>query len=104
MTLSGQWISNYSGNNSGTLVIDIDDVGDHHKGSACLWDNNQANPCSRVSFRTFSKAETHNLHIPVSPIDHWGNPIRPEIIQISSQTDFCFLEQQTSIFNSTIKL
>ena len=30
MSLSGQWVGKYSGSNSGTLVIEIDDVGDHY--------------------------------------------------------------------------
>jgi hypothetical protein len=35
MTLSGQWIAQYAGTNSGQLIIEIDDLGGYYEGTAC---------------------------------------------------------------------
>ena len=40
MSLSGQWVARYTGANSGTIVIEIDEIGDHYEGAACEWDSN----------------------------------------------------------------
>jgi hypothetical protein len=71
MSLSGQWLGRYSGSNSGILVIDIDDVGDHYKGTACAWDDDAQLPSSLLRFQTSSKANSHKLddltNIPMNP-------------------------------------
>ena len=61
MSLSGQWVGKYSGSNFGSLVIDIDDAGDHYRGVACVWDENPQLPSSLVRFQTSSKANSHKL-------------------------------------------
>ena len=61
MSLSGQWVGKYSGSNSGTLVIDIDDASDYYEGTACVWDDNAQLPSSLERFKTSSKANSHKL-------------------------------------------
>ena len=73
MSLAGQWVSRYSGTNSGKLVIDIDDLGDRYLGTACLWDDSPELPCSLVRFVLPSKDTKHTLNkLAVKPIDHYG--------------------------------
>ena len=55
MSLSGQWVARYTGANSGTIVIEMDEVGDHYEGVACAWDDDPSHPNSLVRFRTASK-------------------------------------------------
>jgi hypothetical protein len=86
MSLSGQWIGKYSGTNSGTLVIEIDDFGDHYEGVACVWDDNVQQPSSLVRFRTFSKAKSHKLdNLTNFPMDTLGNPFpQPRLDQMAA--------------------
>jgi hypothetical protein len=61
MSMAGQWISRYQGSNSGTLVVNIEENGDHYKGVACAWDDNPHLPSSLVRFVTPSKHPTQVL-------------------------------------------
>jgi hypothetical protein len=56
MSLNGQWIARYSGTNTGLLVAELDDFGDHYEGNAVLFDDNQELLGSVVKIRTPSKA------------------------------------------------
>lgn len=74
MTLAGQWTAKYSGTNSGKLVVDIDEVGQGYRGTACLWDDAPQNPCSLVKFGTPTKDIKQEIkNVSVTPIDHLGN-------------------------------
>ena len=91
MSLSGQWITNYAGSNTGTLVIEIDEVGDHYEGSACAWDDNVSNPNSLVRFNTSSKALSQRLKgVLVQPIDNIGNNVHPEVMKNLAVSGFNF--------------
>jgi hypothetical protein len=48
MSLKGQWIARYNGSNTGIVVIDIDEFGDHFAGTAVAWDDNPAHPDAYV--------------------------------------------------------
>jgi len=87
MGLSGQWVSRYAGSNSGTIVIDIDDMGDRYRGVACVWDDNSQFPSSLVRFITESKSNKHKLNnVRVVPMDTFGNIILPEAIEQATRT------------------
>jgi FRG domain len=76
MSLNGQWIARYSGTNTGTGVIDIDEFDDHFSGTATAWDDNPVYASSLVRFRTSSKSATQHLtNLPVVHIDAVGNPL-----------------------------
>jgi hypothetical protein len=82
MSLSGQWITRFRGTNTGTLVIDLDDVDDHYEGTACAWDDNLQLPNSLVRIFTSSKANSHRLvDLPVQLIDNLGNFLLPDTIE-----------------------
>lgn len=82
MSLNGQWITRYAGTNTGTLVIDIDDVGDHYEGTACAWEDNPQVPSFLLRITTTSKANSHRLeHVPVQPMDSRGIFLTPDTIE-----------------------
>jgi len=76
-SLAGQWIAPYTGTNTGILVIELDEIGDHYEGTACAWDNG-SDVNSMVSIRTPSKDPVQGLRkIPVKPMDHMGKYLQP---------------------------
>ena len=82
MTLSGQWVTAYTGSNTGTLVLDIDEVGDHYEGTAIGWDNIPILPNALVRFRTISKTVIQKLrNIQLVPLDNFGNLIPPKMLE-----------------------
>jgi hypothetical protein len=54
--MRGQWIGNYGGTNTGTAVVDIDDMGDHFEGRAFVYDDRQDLPSTYAAIRTADKA------------------------------------------------
>jgi hypothetical protein len=38
--MNGQWLGRYSGTNSGTLFINLDDMGSHYAGNVFAYDDN----------------------------------------------------------------
>jgi hypothetical protein len=40
--MNGQWLGRYTGTNSGTLVIELDDMETHYEGRAYAYDDNSA--------------------------------------------------------------
>ena len=49
--MNGQWIGSYSGTNTGVVVADLDDVGNHYAGVVFAYDKNIGTP------RTFAQVE-----------------------------------------------
>lgn len=94
MSLSGQWIARYAGSNAGTLVIELDEIGNHYEGTACAWDDKSDNVNSLVRIRTSSKEIAQRLdHVPVQPIDTNGTFIQRDVIeQLKSTKGLLFPE------------
>ena len=46
--MRGQWITQYTGSNTGTVVIDLDGFQDRFEGTAIAWDDNPELPNSLV--------------------------------------------------------
>jgi hypothetical protein len=67
--MNGQWMGRYTGSNSGTLVIDLDDRGAYYEGRAYVYEDNQALPSTVALIKTQDKANTCRLTLPVYPID-----------------------------------
>ena len=89
MSLSGQWVGRYSGSNSGTLVIEIDDAGDHYEGVACVWDDNAQLPSSLVRFQTSSKANSHRLDdLPNVPMNAAGYSLPENALRQLAANEF----------------
>jgi hypothetical protein len=82
MTLKGQWIARYSGTNTGTAVLDLDEYESHFAGIGVAWDDNRALPSSMVKVITPSKSGTQHLKdVPVVALDYNGNRLTPEALQ-----------------------
>jgi hypothetical protein len=68
--LSGQWLARYSGTNSGTLILDLDDIDGHYEGWAYAWDDNPALPGSMVFVLTQDeRPDVHLSNIPVLAVN-----------------------------------
>jgi hypothetical protein len=61
MSLSGQWVARYAGSSSGTLVIELDDVGDRYEGTACVWPNSLNSISAFVRFLSLTKENTQRV-------------------------------------------
>lgn len=46
--MNGQWLGQYTGTNSGSLVIDFDDMGTHYEGRAFAYDDNNSMPATKA--------------------------------------------------------
>lgn len=70
----GQWKGRVEGDPSGLVVLDIDRVGDHYSGAACLFPDD---PDVSNSLAVFDQINfpTHKSEVPVSPLDHTGRII-----------------------------
>jgi FRG domain len=74
MSLNGQWIARYSGTNTGLLIVELDDYGDHYEGNGVLFDDRQEFPNSVVSIRTPSKATAGRIEgASIRAFDKMGN-------------------------------
>ncbi len=81
MSLKGQWIARYTGNSTGTVVLDLDEFQSHYRGTAIAWNDNSELLNSLVRIRTLSKAPSHRLQqVPVTPIYANGNVVPPDVI------------------------
>lgn len=79
MSMSGQWVARYTGTNTGQIVIEIDEVGDHYEGAACVWDDVATHPSSWVKFRTPSKAASQAMPgLQIYPLDSVGTLLSRE--------------------------
>jgi hypothetical protein len=72
--MHGQWQGQYAGSNSGSVVIDIDDFGDHYEGYAYLHDANPALPGSYAILRTDNKSNPCQFKAAIFPLDRNGQP------------------------------
>jgi hypothetical protein len=53
--MNGQWLGNYSGTTSGSIILNIDERQEHYQGSTHLIEDDRTLPDSFVSFRTPNK-------------------------------------------------
>jgi hypothetical protein len=74
MSLNGQWVARYSGTNTGLLIVELDDFGDHYQGNGVLFDDRQELPNSIVKIRTLSKATAGRIEgAPIGLFDNLGD-------------------------------
>ena len=59
--MNGQWLGKYTGTSSGSVVLNIDDVGTCFQGIAYVIDDDKSVPRTAVGFRTDNKAKTFDL-------------------------------------------
>jgi hypothetical protein len=77
--MNGQWIGPYAGTNSGLLVVELDDVGDHYEGYAYAYDNNPSLPSVIGTVDFVPKTKTHfKRRVSLVPIDRQSGDIMNE--------------------------
>jgi hypothetical protein len=73
--MNGQWLGRYGGANSGTLIVELDDMGAHYEGRAFAYDDDTTQPSTFALVKTPDKQPAHNLRIPLFPLDpRTGDP------------------------------
>ena len=79
--MRGQWIGNFSGQNQGLLMLNVDDRGAHFEGIAYLNVTNKHLPSTAATFVTANKERSFEFRTtnvwPINPIngvvDSWEN-------------------------------
>jgi hypothetical protein len=101
MSLRGQWTARYSGSNTGTVVIDLDEFEDHFAGTAIAWDDNATHPNSFVQIRTQHKSDINQLtNVPITYIDNFGNVLSRDTFQQVVTAGLVMPLQRTSTYDS----
>jgi hypothetical protein len=67
--MNGQWIGEYVGTNEGTLVVDLDEVGDHYEGSAVALESNPSLPPTFALLNVPKRQKSFQLRTPLMPIE-----------------------------------
>lgn len=66
--MQGTWQGAYSGTNTGQIVVEIDDMGDHFHGCVYAYDNNAALPRAFAIFNTADKSNKFKLKVQLAPL------------------------------------
>jgi FRG domain len=73
--MNGQWLGRYTGTNSGTLFINLDDMGSHYAGNVFAYDDNTSLPFIYSYIRTPNKQTPCHLCLDLAPLHpHTGDP------------------------------
>jgi hypothetical protein len=73
--MKGQWLGRYTGTNSGTLLINLDDMNSHYAGNVFAYDDNSSNPSAASYIRTPDKQMPCHLCLDLSPLHpHTSDP------------------------------
>ena len=68
--MNGQWIGQYTGSDSGSIIVNLDDMGDHYEGIAFLTSTDKKLPAVAVGLKTENKTKIFKLKTPmILPID-----------------------------------
>jgi hypothetical protein len=68
--MKGQWIGDYTGTNTGTIIVNVDELPSHFQGVAYLKDNNPLLPGTGVGFKTKDKNSPGEIQTSeIFPID-----------------------------------
>lgn len=74
--MNGQWLGRYSGTNSGTLFINLDDMGSHYAGNVFAYDDNPSQPHIYAYIRTPNKETSCHLCLDLAPLHPvTGDPV-----------------------------
>lgn len=67
--MKGQWIGRYEGTNTGSAIVEIDEIGDHYEGRVYAYDDNQSLPSTFAFVRTANLADNFELELHLAAID-----------------------------------
>jgi len=74
--MNGYWVGPYTGSNTGRMVLEVDDRGDHFEGCAYAYDSNASLPNTFAIIKTSNKANRLRLKAPLFPLHpQTGEPI-----------------------------
>jgi FRG domain len=74
--MNGYWVGPYTGSNTGRMVLEVDDRGDHFEGCAYAYDSNASLPSTFAIIKTSNKANRLRLKAPLFPLHpQTGEPI-----------------------------
>lgn len=95
--MNGQWIGAYTGANSGTAIINVDDMGDHFEGIAYMINSSSLLPTIFANLKTNDKNKNFTLDkLPIFPVnpatntpDAWDNIKKyyPDNVFVSKYVD-----------------
>jgi hypothetical protein len=66
--MNGYWHGVYTGSNQGKIVVEIDELDDHFRGSIYAYDDNQALPVMFANVRTANKAPQVKVKAALLPV------------------------------------
>jgi hypothetical protein len=79
--MNGTWRGAYSGRNTGEIVVEIDDVGDHFRGCVYAYDSNAALPSTFAAVNTADKSNKFKFKTPLVPLHpQTGEPTNWQVI------------------------
>ena len=67
--MNGQWIGSYSGTNTGLVVADFDDVGNHYAGVVFAYDNNIGTPRTVAQVKIPKDKTTFSLQVDLEHLE-----------------------------------
>ena len=105
--VEGQWIGSFEGSSSGTLVVDLDDLGDHWEGHAFAFDADTNSPNAMVRIRTPDKAKSHTLQIGVEDLTplHPTEPIILNRLDLPKEVNFArLMDLSLKVVGSTMNI
>lgn len=73
--MNGQWLGPYKGTNSGALLVEVDDLGDHFEGRAYAFDASPDLPSACAFIRTVAKERKFKLTVPLVPLHRFTSDI-----------------------------
>jgi len=74
--MNGYWVGPYTGSNTGRMVLEVDDRGDHFEGCAYAYYSNASLPNTFAIIKTSNKANRLRLKAPLFPLHpQTGEPI-----------------------------
>jgi hypothetical protein len=72
--MRGQWVGQYTGTNTGQIMVDLDERDDRFEGYAYLYDNIPSHPGLLARVATTNKSRISRLNVSVHPVDpHTGD-------------------------------
>jgi hypothetical protein len=67
--MNGTWQGQYTGTNSGQIVVELDDMRDHFRGCAYAYDGNPGLPSTFALIKTPDKKSKTKFDAPLAPLD-----------------------------------
>jgi hypothetical protein len=98
--MKGYWSGSYTGTNSGQIVVEVDDMGDHFEGCAYAYDSTAGMPSVFASIRTINKQTPIAFKASLKPLNpQTGEPTEWPSIASHFGEDMLFRRKPRCIAN-----